>query len=633
MPNNCAAIVIAAKHHELTKVKDTRGTTNTVGALRCRFDFRTADWDHSVKTAMFCKGDALLHPEVADNAIVVPLDGDDECAVPYEVLVDELPYSVGVWGVTDSGLRIVSRWLVFGAQLGCYTDGNAPEDPDPTIYEQILMTARNAVDVADAVTERANNGEFDGVGIIKSEINTSGELVLTYSDGKVVNVGAVLPPIDDALSAKSTNPVQNKVIYENVNSVLQIANNAANDASVTNKALENVVQRVTATEGKTSKVETNLAKTDAKVAGLEAQVGDIDTALDALKTPSPSLRVNLNLNEDWRTFTADKTSSECIAAFENGVPVIVSGSYVIDTEEVFFGTMMHYYHTYDGDHAVFACSNYAGTAHATVILVGNFARVDLASGKFSQLVTREELGHVCNDITALKTQVRAIEETVPPEVTTDDNGKLLQVIDGKWDAADVEVGVSFTDDGEGNVKIEGGEGGAGGSTTNAVLYTPQELTEEQKAQARENIGLDDVATVAQLNAIDITKSNNFTAHQASAAMRNLNLFSDDCNYDIRVGSVQYNYLDGPDPSKYGQGVIVECTNVLLYTSDTDEYYSILNFSDSNDGFVKIRGIIAGTKEHDAVNVGQLNAAIGDIETALDELHAYAQALVNGGATE
>lgn len=162
MIENCAAIVIAAKHHELSKVKDTRGTTHTVGALRCKFEFRTSDWDYSAKTAMFCNGDAILHPEVADSAIAVPLDEDNECEVPYEVLTDTLPYSVGVWGATKDGIRIVSRWIVFGAQLGCYTDGNAPLDPQPTIYEQILTNSQHAVATANEVADRANSGEFDG---------------------------------------------------------------------------------------------------------------------------------------------------------------------------------------------------------------------------------------------------------------------------------------------------------------------------------------------------------------------------------------------------------------------------------------------------------------------------------------
>ena len=162
MPENCAAIIIAAKHHELIKVKDTRGTTNTVGALRCKFQFRTEDWLHSAKTAMFCNGDAVLHPEVINGAISVPLDADDECPVPYEVLTDTLPYSVGVWGITDTGLRVVSNWLVFNAQVGCYTEGNAPGDPEQTVYDEIRLISQEAVDAANEVVQRANSGEFDG---------------------------------------------------------------------------------------------------------------------------------------------------------------------------------------------------------------------------------------------------------------------------------------------------------------------------------------------------------------------------------------------------------------------------------------------------------------------------------------
>ena len=246
MPENCAAIVIAAKHHELSKVKDTRGTTHTVGALRCKFDFRTNDWANAAKTAMFCNGNALLHPDVIKDAISVPLDAENECAVPLEVLTDTLPYSVGVWGVTDKGFRIVSRWLVFEAQDGCYAEGSAPSDPEPTVYEQILSMSKQAVDAANDVMERANDGEFDGdsayqiavkcgyegsedewlatlagdngIGIIKSEINASGELVITYSDGNIINLGVVVGKdgerieVDAELAHDSVNPVQNKTI-------------------------------------------------------------------------------------------------------------------------------------------------------------------------------------------------------------------------------------------------------------------------------------------------------------------------------------------------------------------------------------------------------------------------------------
>ena len=73
MPETCAAIVIAAKHGELIKVRDYSGITDTVGALRCKFEFRTNDWDNATMTAVFCKGNMATNPEIVDGAIGVPL--------------------------------------------------------------------------------------------------------------------------------------------------------------------------------------------------------------------------------------------------------------------------------------------------------------------------------------------------------------------------------------------------------------------------------------------------------------------------------------------------------------------------------------------------------------------------------
>lgn len=141
MIKSCAAIVIAAKHGELTKVKDASGIAYTVGTLRCKFEFRTTDWDYTTRTAVFCKGNVAANPKVVETAIGVKLDGVDECAVPPEVLLpDEKYFSVGVWGVTDDGLRIVSAWLVYKIKDGCYVDSAESFLPTPSVYEQILIS-------------------------------------------------------------------------------------------------------------------------------------------------------------------------------------------------------------------------------------------------------------------------------------------------------------------------------------------------------------------------------------------------------------------------------------------------------------------------------------------------------------
>ena len=148
MPETCAAIVIAAKHGELIKVKDYSGITDTVGALRCKFEFRTDDWNNATMTAVFCKGNVATQPSIVNTAIGVLLDGVNECAVPAEVLTRDAKYfSVGIWGVTASGLRIVSKWLVFRIEDGCYVDATEPIEPTPTVYEQIMMALQSKAPV------------------------------------------------------------------------------------------------------------------------------------------------------------------------------------------------------------------------------------------------------------------------------------------------------------------------------------------------------------------------------------------------------------------------------------------------------------------------------------------------------
>ena len=175
MPETCAAIVIAAKHGELIKVRDYSGITDTIGALRCKFEFRTNDWDNATMTAVFCKGNMATNPEIVDGAIGVLLDSIDECAVPAEVLTRDAKYfSVGVWGVTAAGFRIVSKWLVFRIEDGCYVDATEPIEPTPTVYEQIMLSLQSKAPInhehndiyytKTELEEKIANGELGGEG-------------------------------------------------------------------------------------------------------------------------------------------------------------------------------------------------------------------------------------------------------------------------------------------------------------------------------------------------------------------------------------------------------------------------------------------------------------------------------------
>lgn len=194
MPKTCAAIVIAAKHGELIKVKDYSGITNTVGALRCKFEFRTNDWDNATMTAVFCKGNMATHPEIVDNAIGVLLDSVDECAVPAEVLTKDAKYfSVGIWGVTATGLRIVSEWLVYRIKDGCYVDATEPIEPTPTVYEQIMLSLQSKASVDHKhsdiyyTKEEIDNMETDIDEDILKQITSNTEARHTHSNKNTID--------------------------------------------------------------------------------------------------------------------------------------------------------------------------------------------------------------------------------------------------------------------------------------------------------------------------------------------------------------------------------------------------------------------------------------------------------------
>ncbi len=57
--------------------------------------------------------------------------------MPSELLNKNGILSIGVFGIKEN-YRIVSNWVHYKMENGCYTDGRDPIDPESTIYEQIM---------------------------------------------------------------------------------------------------------------------------------------------------------------------------------------------------------------------------------------------------------------------------------------------------------------------------------------------------------------------------------------------------------------------------------------------------------------------------------------------------------------
>ena len=109
-------------HNQIIKRTDTnRVVADSRNYLYAAFTF-SEEW-HGVKTAIFKNGDVVKHV-ILEN---------DECLVPWEVI------SYGKLGVSVfcGDLITADEDNVYISESG-YEDGGAPEDPSPTVYEQII---------------------------------------------------------------------------------------------------------------------------------------------------------------------------------------------------------------------------------------------------------------------------------------------------------------------------------------------------------------------------------------------------------------------------------------------------------------------------------------------------------------
>ena len=164
---------------------------------------------------------------------------------------------------------------------------------------------------------------------------------------------------------------------------------------------------------------------------------------------------------------------------------------------------------------------------------------------------------------------------------------------------DTDTSMAFVQNAVTNAYLEerfAGIGGGGGSSAkDAVLYTEQKLTTKQQEQARQNIRA--VATV-----------NNIVP---------------DGNGNVLLFAFEYLYI-GEEPEQ----------QIWIFSLDpsTDEWGNecgVLGFSHDNSGLgVILTGVAPGKNNWDAVNVGQLKAALGNYYTK-EELEAGTEEMLKG----
>lgn len=172
-----------------------------VQATRIEWTFCDA-WKGYIKTALFSrkkKGGKII-PMILENNC---------CTVPREVLADRGKFYISVIGDRD-GIRLTSNTLEYEVNPSLVVGEIMPSDPTPDVYAQIMnllnkkadnitfnaedstiQLSANNMPIGDKIKVSTSGGSGNSIGIVKLEVNENGELIATYSDGTIDNIGKV----------------------------------------------------------------------------------------------------------------------------------------------------------------------------------------------------------------------------------------------------------------------------------------------------------------------------------------------------------------------------------------------------------------------------------------------------------
>lgn len=131
-------------------VVDSNTVSDSINFDIIKFYFPQS-WDGLTKTVVFSNADKTLN---------VILDDTNECFIPHEVIY-EPEFTVSVFGVKDGIRATTARGKIKVLESG-YKLGDAPKEPTPTEYEQIVSLMNETKQIAQSVRDDADSGALKG---------------------------------------------------------------------------------------------------------------------------------------------------------------------------------------------------------------------------------------------------------------------------------------------------------------------------------------------------------------------------------------------------------------------------------------------------------------------------------------
>ena len=128
----------------------------TVGA-KCKIVF-TDFWSKYNKTIVFKPTSKFI----GGPFVVYATDMEIEVTIPWEVMSEVGSFRIGVYGTADDEV-LPTLWSEYNeVEDATDTSGEAPQDPSPSVYQQILELTTESVNISNSVREDADAGKFKG---------------------------------------------------------------------------------------------------------------------------------------------------------------------------------------------------------------------------------------------------------------------------------------------------------------------------------------------------------------------------------------------------------------------------------------------------------------------------------------
>lgn len=128
----------------------------TVGA-KCKIVF-TDFWSKYNKTIVFKPTSKFI----GGPFVVYATDMEIEVTIPWEVMSEVGSFRIGAYGTADDEV-LPTLWSEYNeVEDATDTSGEAPQDPSPSVYQQILELTTEAVNISNSVREDADAGKFKG---------------------------------------------------------------------------------------------------------------------------------------------------------------------------------------------------------------------------------------------------------------------------------------------------------------------------------------------------------------------------------------------------------------------------------------------------------------------------------------